>query len=188
MGVVGPVAMPEREECVAILQRAVSAMAHEGNPFRGVLYGGFMLTNKGPKLLEFNARFGDPECQVLMALLDEDPAPWFLGAAQGQLPGRTLRSRWAHACCVVVCGEGYPERRANAVIGGLPYETDDLLVFHSGTERRDGVLYATGGRVLGVTGIGPSAESARERAYAGVRQVEFAGASYRADIGTADWG
>lgn len=187
MGVVGPVGMPEREECVAILQRAVTAMAHEGNPFRGVLYGGFMLTKKGPKLLEFNARFGDPECQVLMALLDEDPAPWFLGAAQGRLPGRTIRTRWAHACCVVVCAEGYPDRKANAVIEGLPHESDDLLVFHSGTERRDGVLYATGGRVLGVTGVGPSAESARERAYAGVRQVQFAGASYRSDIGTAEW-
>jgi len=178
MGVIGPVGMPEREEC---------AMAHEGTPFRGVLYGGFMLTEKGPKLLEFNARFGDPECQVLMALLDEDPAPWFLGAAQGRLPGRTLRARWAHACCVVVCAEGYPERGANAVITGLPHGSDDLLVFHSGTERRDGVLYATGGRVLGVTGVGPTAEAARERAYAGVRQVEFAGASYRSDIGTAEW-
>jgi phosphoribosylamine--glycine ligase len=87
-----------------------------------------------------------------------------------------------------VCGEGYPERGADAVIKGLPIESDTLLVFHSGTQRRGGELYASGGRVLGVTGVGPTAEAARERAYAGVRDVEFAGASYRSDIGTADWG
>lgn len=187
MGAVAPVGIPEQEECVDILQRAVTAMAYEGNPFRGVLYGGFMLTKKGPRLLEFNARFGDPECQVLMALLDEDPAPWFLGAALGRLPGRSMRTRWAHACCVVVTGEGYPERPANAVIEALPQEAHDLVVFHAGTERRGPDLYATGGRVLGVTGVGPSAELARERAYAGVREVRFAGASFRSDIGATGW-
>ncbi len=188
MGAIAPVGIPEREECVEILQRAVTAMAHEGTPFRGVLYGGFMLTKKGPRLLEFNARFGDPECQVLMALIDEDPAPWFLGAAQGRLPGRSIRTRWAHACCVVVTGEGYPERPANALIEALPHESDELRVFHAGTERRADGIWATGGRVLGVTGVGPSAEAARERAYAGVREVRFAGASCRTDIGTSGWG
>ena len=187
MGAVAPVGIPEREECVEILQRAVTAMAHEGCPFRGVIYGGFMLTRKGPKLLEFNARFGDPECQALMALLDEDPAPWFLGAAQGRLPGRTIRTRWAHACCVVVTGEGYPERAADAVIEALPLTSADLLVFHSGTQRVGDELRATGGRVLGITGIGPSSEMARERAYAGVREVRFAGAAWRSDIGASLW-
>ncbi len=187
MGAVAPIGIPEREECVEVLQRAVTAMAHEGTPFRGVLYGGFMLTRKGPKLLEFNARFGDPECQVLMALLDEDPAPWLLGAAQGRLPGRAIRMRWAHACCVVVTAEGYPDQVADAVIDGLPADRDDLVVFHSGTRREGGVLRAVGGRVVGVTGIGASAEMACERAYAGAREVQFAGASYRRDIGATGW-
>ncbi len=187
MGAVAPVGIPEREECVEILQRAVAAMAHEGVPFRGVLYGGFMLTKKGPRLLEFNARFGDPECQVLMTLLDEDPAPWFLGVAHGRLPGRTIRTRWAHACCVVVTADGYPERGADAAVEALPADTPDVVVFHSGTARVGGELRATGGRVLGVTGIGPSSEMARERAYAAVRQVRFEGASYRSDIGASLW-
>ena len=188
MGAVAPVAIAEREECVEILQRAVTAMALEGTPFRGVLFGGFMLTQKGPKLLEFNARFGDPECQVLMALLDEDPAPWLLGAARGRLPGASMRSCVAHACCVVVTSEGYPERSADAVITGLPSDADDLIVFHSGTRRDGDTLRAVGGRVVGVTGLGPSAEAARARAYAGVRKVAFAGAAWRGDIGASGWG
>ncbi len=188
MGAVAPVLIPEREECVEILQRAVSAMAHEGTPFRGVLFGGFMLTQKGPKLLEFNARFGDPECQVLMALLEEDLAPWLFGAARGRLPGPSLKTRVGHACCVVVTGEGYPERSADAAITALPADAADLVVFHSGTRRVGAALRAVGGRVLGVTGLGPSAETARERAYAGVREVVFAGASWRTDIGASGWG
>jgi phosphoribosylamine--glycine ligase len=183
MGAVAPVPVAELDTCVATLQRAVTGMAGEGTPFRGVLYGGFMLTAEGPKLLEFNVRFGDPECQPLLMLLDEDPAPWLLGAAIGRLPGTALRWRPGVACCVVVSGEGYPDRAADADIEALPNEDADLMVFQAGTARVDGRLRAVGGRVLGVTAIGPSLSAARLRAYNAVREVRFAGASWRTDIG-----
>ena len=185
MGAIAPVNVPPGVlgTCHDVLRRAVAGMAADGTPFRGVLYGGFMLTERGPKLLEFNVRFGDPECQALMALWDEDPAPWFLGAARGTLPGTTLRLREAHACCIVVAGEAYPEGKANAPVRALPAETDDLLVDQAGTSLRDGQLWATGGRVLALTGVGPSAGAARGRAYNAVREVEFDGAAWRMDIG-----
>ena len=185
MGAIAPVAVSAAvlEVCHDVLRRAVAGMAEEGIPFRGVLYGGFMLTQSGPKLLEFNARFGDPECQVLMALLDEDPVPWFLGSALGRLPGPSIRFRDAHACCIVVSAGGYPERPANAPITRLPGESATLLLDHAGTTLRDDALWATGGRVLGITGVGDSAAVARERAYAAVGEVAFDEASWRSDIG-----
>lgn len=185
MGAVAPVAVPPRDldACHDVLRRAVVGMAGEGTPFRGVLYGGFMLTAEGPKLLEFNVRFGDPECQPLMTLLDEDLAPWLLGSAKGTLPGSALRWREGAACCVVVAAEGYPERGANAQIEALPADSDDLFVFHAGTTRIDGRVRATGGRVLGVVGRGADLDAARARAYAGVSEVRFTGAAWRTDIG-----
>ena len=185
MGAVAPVAVPDEElaVCHDVLRRAVAGMAAEGNPFVGVLYGGFMLTANGPRLLEFNVRFGDPECQPLMTLLDEDLAPWLLGVAEGRLPGSALRWRDAAACCVVVAGEGYPDRGADAAITALPAEADDLVVFQAGTRFRDGRLWASGGRVLGVVGTGADPAAARRRAYAGVSEVRFDGAAWRTDIG-----
>lgn len=185
MGAVAPVAVAEADlaVCHDVLRRAVAGMAAEGTPFRGVLYGGFMLTPAGPRLLEFNVRFGDPECQPLVTMLDEDLAPWLLGAATGRLPGAALRWKAGAACCVVVAGEGYPERGANADITALPAEAEDLVVFQAGTKRVDGRLRATGGRVLGVVGRGADLAAARARAYAGVAAVRFEGAAWRTDIG-----
>jgi phosphoribosylamine--glycine ligase len=188
MGAVAPAALaPDvHAQCVDVLARAVRGMAAEGTPFRGVLYGGFMLTADGPRLLEFNVRFGDPECQVILPLIDEDLAAWLLGAARGALPPGAPRVREAHACCVVVVGEGYPERAVDAPIEALPADAVDLMVFHAGTRRDgDGPLRACGGRILGVTGLGPTAAAARMRAYHGVREVRFAGADWRTDIGAA---
>ncbi|MDP2310468.1 MAG: phosphoribosylamine--glycine ligase [Pseudomonadota bacterium] len=187
MGAVAPVAIlpDDLAVCHDVLRRAVAGMASEGTPFRGVLYGGFMLTPEGPKLLEFNVRFGDPECQPLMMLLDEDLAPWLLGSALGALPGSALRWREGAACCVVVAAEGYPERGANAEIEALPADREDLVVFHAGTTRVAGQVRATGGRVLGVVGRGADLDSARANAYAGVAHVRFSGASWRTDIGAA---
>jgi len=185
MGAVAPVRVAEEAACVEVLRKAVLGMAAEGTPFRGVLYGGFMLTRDGPRLIEFNVRFGDPECQPLMALLDEDPAPWFLGSATGRLPGDTLRWRPGAACCVVVSADGYPERGADARVEALPADTEDLVVFHAGTRRVDGVVRAVGGRVFGVTGLGPTPAAARERAYRGVAGVRFSGAAWRSDVGEA---
>lgn len=187
MGVIAPLQLASLARCQAILQEAVAATAAEGVPFRGVLYGGFMLTEQGPKLLEFNVRFGDPECQALLALWDEDPAPHLLGAATGQLPGTPLRIRAGAACCVVVTAASYPERPANTPIRGLPTETDDLLVFHAGTRRVDGQLYASGGRVINLVGRGATPAEARARAYAAVPEVVFDGADCRHDVGAGSW-
>lgn len=186
MGAVAPVAVADYAACVAVLERAVAGMAAEGTPFRGVLYGGFMLTARGPMLLEFNVRFGDPECQVLMPLFGEDPVPWLYGAAIGRLPERPLTLAPTSACCVVVSGADYPERSADADILALPAEAPDLLVFHAGTRNVGGKLRAVGGRVLGITGLGPTPAAARARAYAAAAEVRFDGAAFRTDIG-ATW-
>jgi phosphoribosylamine--glycine ligase len=186
MGAVVPVAVADLAACEEILGRAVRAMAAEGTPFRGVLYGGFMLTKDGPRLLEFNVRFGDPECQPLMTLLDEDPAPLFLAAATARLPDRPLRWKAGAACTVVVCAEGYPEGKADAPIVSLPADASDLVVHHAGSRRTDAGLRAAGGRVLSVTGLGPTPATARKRAYEGVSEVRFDGMAWRTDIG-ATW-
>jgi phosphoribosylamine--glycine ligase len=178
-----PVAPDDLAVCHDVLRRAVAGMAAEGTPFRGILYGGFMLTAQGPRLLEFNVRFGDPECQPLMAMLDEDLAPWLLGSALGRLPGDSLRWRTGAACCVVVTADSYPDRGADAPVEHLPAEAEDLLVFHAGTRVVDGRLRAVGGRVFGVVGRGPDLGAARARAYASVGEVRFAGAAWRTDIG-----
>ncbi len=188
MGVIAPVAVSADTlaACEDVLQRAVTAMAAEGTPFRGVLYGGFMLTADGPRLLEFNVRFGDPECQALVPLFDEDLAPWLLGAACGALPPGRPRFKDAVACCVVVAGEGYPAVAVDSVVEALPSDAPDLRVFHAGVVRgEDGTLRARGGRILGVTGLGPTLAAARMRAYHGVREVRFSGASWRTDIGAS---
>jgi phosphoribosylamine--glycine ligase len=185
MGAVAPVDVPAADlaACHDTLRRAIAGMAADGTPFRGVLYGGFMLTAEGPRLLEFNVRFGDPECQPLMALFDEDLAPWLFGAATGRLPAGEPRWKREVACCVVVVGEGYPERGADARIEALPKDAVDLVVFQSGTKRVGGELRAVGGRVVGVTGLGPTLAAARMRAYHGVREVRFAGMAWRTDVG-----
>jgi phosphoribosylamine--glycine ligase len=185
MGAIAPVPVPAGalEACHDVLRRTVWGMAAEGAPFRGVLYGGFMLTAAGPRLLEFNVRFGDPECQPLMTLLAEDPAPWLLGAATGRLPDARLRWHPGAACCVVVCAGAYPERGADAPVEALPADAEDLVVFHAGTTRVDGRLRAVGGRVFGVVGRGADLAAARARAYRGVAEVRFSGAAWRTDIG-----
>jgi phosphoribosylamine--glycine ligase len=185
MGAIAPVPVPPEvlAACHDTLDRAVAGMAADGVPFRGVLYGGFMLTAEGPKLLEFNVRFGDPECQAILALWEDDPVPWLAGAARGRLPEGAPRFRAEHACCVVVCGERYPEGGANAPIEALPADAADLRVDQAGTAKRGDALWATGGRVLGITGLAATAEAARARAYAGVAEVRFAGAAWRRDIG-----
>lgn len=185
MGAIAPVEIGEAAltQCHEALERAVVAMNVAGTPFRGVLYGGFMLTEQGPKLLEFNVRFGDPECQPLMMLWDEDPVPWFLGSAQGHLPGGSLRFTSQHAACVVISGENYPESSANAAITALPTDEPDLVVFHAGTTLRQGQLWATGGRVLGVTAAAATPAAARARAYEAAGMVRFVGAAFRTDIG-----
>ncbi|MCK6504205.1 phosphoribosylamine--glycine ligase [Myxococcota bacterium] len=171
-----------------VLQPVVDGMARQGVPFRGVLYAGLMLTADGPRVLEFNTRFGDPECQPLMLMLDEDLVPLLLDAAVGRLPDRPLRWRPGAACCVVVSTGAYPDGGPRGMpIHGLPAgdqrDARDLVVFQAGTAPDGDRVVVAGGRVLGVTAWGPDMDAARRRAYQGLRGIHFDTAAYRTDIG-----
>ena len=170
-----------------ILQPAVDAMHARGTPFRGVLYAGLMLTADGPKLLEFNVRFGDPECQVLMMRLMSDLLPALVASCDGVLDSFDLRWRTETAMCVVMAARGYPGAYAKGeVIGGLDRAEDsgDVKVFHAGTARdTDGNVVSAGGRVLGVTALGNAVDEAHSRAYAAISRIAWPGGFYRRDIG-----
>jgi phosphoribosylamine--glycine ligase len=166
---------------------AVKGMAAEGNPYRGVLYAGLMLTQTGPRLVEFNARFGDPECQVLMMRLADDVVPWLKAAAEGALAAMPPPQwRDESALCVVYAAEGYPDApMAGAVIEGADADFGDAVaIFHAGTARNAaGDLCASGGRVLNVCALGASLQEARDLAYAAIETIDFPGGFYRTDIG-----
>jgi phosphoribosylamine--glycine ligase len=188
-----------------ILRPAVRGLAAEGRPFRGALYAGLMLTREGPRVIEFNARFGDPETQALLPLLESsllellwacaEPTGAALpphGRGGGTQPGdrpqlRELELRWrpAAACCVVAAAEGYPGSYARGIPIDLGSESPRALVFHAGTGRAGGRLVTSGGRVLAVTGLGADPERARAAAYERLSRISFEGMHYRRDIGTA---
>jgi phosphoribosylamine---glycine ligase len=169
-----------------VIVPTIAGMAAEGRTFRGVLYAGIMLTTQGPKVLEFNARFGDPETQAILARMKSDIVPLLLDVARGQL--RDPKIEWAKepAVCVVLASKGYPDAvETGKAISGL--ETlkgqPDAIVFHAATALRDGAVVTVGGRVLGVTGLGLNHESAIQRTYEAVRALSFEGMQYRTDIG-----
>jgi phosphoribosylamine--glycine ligase len=170
------------ETCILPLVRT---MAAEGKPYTGVLFAGIMVTANGPKLLEYNVRFGDPECQVLMARLKSDLLPVLLAGAEGRLEGVTLEWRDDVALVVVMAAKGYPgPYEKNTVIGGLEAAAgvDGVIVLHAGTAARDGRTVATGGRVLGITAIGPTVSEARRRAYEAVDRLDWPEGFCRRDI------
>lgn len=168
------------------VEPTLAALRAEGIDYRGTLYAGLMLTADGPKLLEFNVRFGDPESQVVLPRLESDFADLLLAAADGELGARTPSFADRRAVCVVGTTPGYPEApRGGAVIDSLDAvrDRDDLVVFCAGVARDgDGRLVASGGRVLNVVGFGPTLDVARARAYEGVELVAFPGMHYRNDI------
>ena len=169
-----------------VLRPTVAGMAADGVPFRGVLYAGLMIVDGEPLVLEYNVRFGDPECQPLLALLDEDLLPLLRDAAAGRLEARDLAWRDGAALCVVLASEGYPgSYRKGLEIEGLDALAgrDDVVVFHAGTRRESGRLVTSGGRVLGVTGRGAGLDAAARAAYDAARHVRFDGARMRRDIG-----
>jgi phosphoribosylamine--glycine ligase len=169
-----------------IVKPTIKAMADSGTPFQGVLYAGLMLTPTGPKLIEYNARFGDPECQVLMARLDSDLLELLLATCDGTLAAVTPRWSDDAALVVVMAADGYPgvPRKGTAITGIDAAEATGAVVFHAGTVRgADGVLRADGGRVLGVTGRGKSVSHAANSAYAAVDKIEWPGGFCRRDIG-----
>ena len=175
----------QRRVIDTIIQPTVDGMAAEGTPFVGVLYAGLMLTRKGPSLIEYNVRFGDPECQVLMMRLDADLARILHVAATGSLEGIELRWRPGFALTVVMAARGYPgePERGGEIIGIEAAESAGARVFHAGTAMADGRLVALGGRVLNVTALGATAGEARRIAYAAVDRIGWTGGFCRRDIG-----
>jgi phosphoribosylamine--glycine ligase len=189
MGVVSPTAvMSDLEVARAVrevLEPTARGLAAEGRPFRGLLYAGLMLTARGPRALEFNCRFGDPETQVLMARLDDDLGALLYANATGR-PLERVRFSSRAAVCVVMASGGYPGAYASGVpIDGLEAArgVDGVTVFHAGTRKEGDRVVTAGGRVLGVTGVGDGVDQARERAYRAVESIRFEGAHFRRDIG-----
>lgn len=168
-----------------ILQPTATALCEDGCPFRGVLYAGLMLTREGPKVLEFNARFGDPEAQVLLPLLDVDLFEVLWAACSGRLGDVTLRWKPGAAVCVVAAAEGYPDNPVKGKpIRGLDQPPEpDQLVFCAGVAEQDGQLVTAGGRVLNAVGLGRDVGAAQQAAYRVFQRVGFEGMHYRTDIG-----
>jgi phosphoribosylamine--glycine ligase len=177
------------EERQTVLDRiivpAIAGMRAEGHPFTGFLYAGLMMTGAGPKVLEFNVRLGDPECQPLMHRMDADFAEVLMAAAHGDLAGARLDWREDPSVCIVLAAEGYPGKvRSGDRIEGIgDAEALGAAVFQAGTRLVSEGLVTSGGRVLGVTHSGPDLASAIERAYAAASRIRFDGMYYRKDIG-----
>ncbi len=169
-----------------IVSPVLAGMDQEGHPYRGFLYVGLMLTADGPKVIEFNVRFGDPEAQVVLPMLDEDLA-WLLGeAATGALPSRPAQFRREPHVGVVLAAGGYPDApETGKAIDGIDAasEVPGSIVFHAGTTKRDGRLVTSGGRVLTVVGRSTSYRDAIDTAYAAASRIHFEGMQYRRDIG-----
>jgi phosphoribosylamine---glycine ligase len=172
-----------------VLLPTIHGMNHEGRRFQGMLFAGLKLTNAGPKVLEYNVRFGDPECQVLMLRLKSDLVPYLVACAKGELEELDAPI-WDErpAITVILVSEGYPASYPKGLeITGLEQIEcgEDVQVFHSGTAMQDGKLVTAGGRVLAVTVMGDDLEHARQRAYEVIEKIEFAGKTFRTDIGLA---
>ncbi|MDX0483054.1 phosphoribosylamine--glycine ligase [Sinorhizobium medicae] len=181
-----PVMSPEMVERTMreIIQPTVRGMSENGYPFTGVFFAGLMITEKGPELIEYNVRFGDPECQVLMMRLQSDLLPLLYAAATGTLEGMKAEWRDDVALTVVIAARGYPgSYEKDTPIDALPEASATTKVFHAGTTMKDGRLVANGGRVLNVTATGKSVSVAKDAAYAAVRNVTWENGFHRNDIG-----
>ncbi len=175
------------EVCRDIVEPTLQGIQEEGTPYRGVLYFGLMITDEGPKVVEYNCRLGDPEAQVVLPLVESDLVEAFRGVADGDLDGGNLRTSGGAAACVVLASDGYPiEYETGFEITGIgeAEALEDVSVLHAGTRLTpEGRLVTDGGRVLGVTALGSDLPSALDRAYDGVDHVQFTGKTYRRDIG-----
>ena len=189
MGVYSPVPIvtpEEHETMVAIMHQTVEQLHREGIDYRGCLYGGFMLTPAGPKVLEFNARFGDPETQVILPRLQNDLVDVMLACAEQRLDEVELSWRDDWAVSVVLTSAGYPgSYEKGKVITGIEdaEALDGVTVYHAGTREQDGQILTNGGRVIDVTALGATFEEARNLAYAACEKIEFEGKTLRHDIG-----
>ena len=176
--------MPKTME--RIILPTMRAMEQDGRPFKGLLYAGLMITDRGPQLIEYNVRFGDPECQVLLARWQSDPLPALLAAAKGQLAGYEVTWSQRAAITVVMAAKGYPGNytRGSEIKGIAAAESEfGVSVLHAGTVLDGQRLLANGGRVLGVTAQGANIREARERAYQGIDAIDWPDGFCRRDIG-----
>ncbi|MBV7255229.1 phosphoribosylamine--glycine ligase [Pacificimonas sp. WHA3] len=168
-----------------IVEPTARAMAAEGSPFTGVLYAGLMIGPRGPQLIEYNARFGDPECQVLMMRMKSDLLPALLAAVDGELAHFAVQWHDDAAMTVVMAAEGYPStpRKGGTITGISDAEATGAKVFHAGTKRDGATLVANGGRVLNITAMAPSLRDAADTAYAAIERINWPDAFWRRDIG-----
>ncbi|MGH2371808.1 MAG: phosphoribosylamine--glycine ligase, partial [Chloroflexota bacterium] len=180
-----------------IVRPAVAGMGTEGRPFTGFLYAGLMFTADGPQVIEFNARFGDPEAQAILPLLESDLVELIEAALDRRLDGMRMRWRDDHSCAVCLASTGYPDAVRDGVpvhgletavrdgvpVHGLETVDEDALVFHAGTVERDGQIITHGGRILTVVGLGATLAGARRKAYGTIERIRFDGMQYRQDIG-----
>ena len=167
-----------------IILPTVDALNAEGRPFKGVIFFGLMLTKDGPKLLEYNARFGDPEAQSVLFRMKNDLLEIFEAVIEERLSEIALEFEPGAAVCVVMASGGYPEHyEKGKEISGLNEVSDGVVVFHAGTKLENGKFYTSGGRVLGVVAKGADMQAARKIAYENVEKIHFEGAQYRKDIG-----
>jgi phosphoribosylamine--glycine ligase len=167
-----------------IIEPVIQAMHEEGRPYHGVLYCGLMITTDGPKVIEFNCRFGDPECQVLMPLLQTDLVDVCMSVAERRLTTVTVSSSTDACACVVMASGGYPEafEKGKPISGIDEAAGDQVTVFHAGTAVQEGRLVTSGGRVLAVTAVAPTLREAVSKAYSGVYKIRFDNMHYRNDI------
>lgn len=187
MGTIAPgarlSAQDQEQMLTTIFQPTIDAMAAEGCPFKGVIYFGLMLTPSGPKVIEYNARFGDPEAQVVLPLLETDLVDICLAVLDGRLDQIDIRWQDRNACCVVLASGGYPGAYETGYpISGLDSVTESL-VFHAGTRQDGATIVTAGGRVLGVTAVSDTLEGAISQAYQDVARIHFDKVHYRRDIG-----
>jgi phosphoribosylamine--glycine ligase len=187
MGAYSPLMWMEPATYATILEEIIHPtlrqLALSGAPYTGLLYAGVMVTETGPKALEFNCRFGDPETQVILPRMGSDLLELMMASEVGDIVGREITWSADKVVCVVLASEGYPESSSSGdEISGVEEIPSGVYIYHAGTEERDGRFYTAGGRVLNVVGTGPTIIEARARAYAAVEQIHFEGMQYRTDI------
>lgn len=188
MGTIAPVPgvtkehMEEIEKSVVI--PTILALKRRGRPFKGILFPGIMLTADGPKVIEFNARFGDPETQSYMRILETGLIDILLACAGGDLSSQNIEWSSESACCIVCASEGYPGKyEKGEVIEGLDFAQKDIVIFHAGTKQEGSRVMTNGGRVLGITATGKDLKESLSKAYEAIEKISFQGMQYRKDIG-----
>lgn len=189
MGTIAPVSSLSKQDMKLIRERIVMptlvGLKKRGRPFQGILFPGVMLTKDGPKVIEFNARFGDPEVQSYVRILESDLFDILYACATDSLKNIEVKWNSQFACCVVLASAGYPATAEKGVEIAVPEDKNGVVVFHAGTVQKESKLLTNGGRVLGVTAVGNSLREALDSAYDSITSVAFPGVQYRKDIGAS---